>query len=170
MGTINYKSQDYITLGLKPYDVDDFINDAAWIDDLKEIYDTDSLTDDQIWQAFNNDVFDGYYPSDRENAESIINNYRLYYYDVSIQPGYYEGYYIAIQDNYKIDCYAGKLDALKELTQLKHLLIELAGVGYVSCICGWCMGYADYKGTLRHINRAIKEMKQDVMQLSLRSA
>ena len=36
MGTINYRTSDYITLGLVPYDRDDYKNDADFMEWLME--------------------------------------------------------------------------------------------------------------------------------------
>lgn len=134
MGSINYKTSDYITLSIKPYDEDDI------------------------------DIVDMLYNCDKENAQSYIDKYNLYYFHVAIEPGYYEGLSIDIENNFPVcfDNYNEKKEAQKEVTQLKQLLFNLAGVGYVQTFPGWVTGYNDYKNTLKGIKKAIKDIRQEV--------
>lgn len=57
-----------------------------------------------------------------------------------------------------------KKEAQKEITAIKNLLTECAGLGLVQCFPGWCTGYNDYKGTLAAIKAAVKEMRQEMRQ------
>lgn len=143
MGTINYFTSDYITLGLQPYDADEFIDDEGTID-----YDLISI----------------YYDDDYHNIKNELEKYSFYYYHVTIKPGYYEGFTIDIENNFSIafDGYEDKKEANKEITQIKHFLIGCAGLGMVQCFPGWCTGYSDYKSTIKAINEAIKIMREEV--------
>lgn len=161
MGTINYKTSDYITLSITPYDFEDI--KAGIIDGIKA-GDYDGLTVDQVTDDVVNDEIINYYDADSMNAQSIIDNYKLWYFHVAIEPGYYEGLSIDIQNNFPVffDNYIEKKEAQKEVTQLKQLLFDLAGCGFVETSPGWCTGYNDYKQTLKGIKKAIKDIRSEV--------
>ena len=135
MGTVNYKTSDYITLGIKPYsyDMDE--------EDREVNYECDML-----------------------NVENCLAKYSFYYYHITIEPGYYEGFSLNIENNFPIafDWYEEKLDAQKELTQLKKCLIECTGYGLEKCNPGWCTSYAGYYDTIKAIRATIKEMREEV--------
>lgn len=156
MGTVNYKTSDYITMGIKPYDYADFDED-----EIKESYGFDSEED---VQACIYDLIQMYYEDDLENAKSVLGRYSFYYYKVNIEFGYYEGFTLNIENNfgYCYDDYEAKLLANKEITQIKKMLIDLAGIGMVACYPFWYTDYEDYEGTLKCIKEAIKEMRAEV--------
>ena len=83
MGTVNYATSDYITIGLKPYDYEDFEDENGNI---------------------NYDMMNDYYQDDYNNIEAILNKYDFHYFHVVIKPGYYDVYYIYIENNYSL-CY-----------------------------------------------------------------
>ena len=145
MGTINYKTSDYITLALKPYDYEDFTNENGDVD-----YDLLSI----------------YYEDDYNNIYGLLKEYDFYYFHVSIEYGYYEGFSLNIEFNYKIfiDSYKDKRLAIKEVTQIKKLLKNCAGLGLVKCSPGWCTSYNNYTGTLLAIEAAAQEMINDIKQ------
>ena len=155
MGTINYGTSDYITLGIKPYNVDDFMEET------RAEY-GQAIDDEYIWQ-----IIQDYYNDDRINAESIIEKYDFHYYHVAIKSGYYEGLYLDIENNYPIayNDYTDKPEAQKELTQLKHCLIELAGIGFCEVYPGWCTTYKDYTTTIKSIISTIKSMRYEVRSI-----
>ena len=134
MGTINYKTSDYITLGYNCNNIDyedEFINDLY----------------DQI--------------------KFRLEEERFYFFHVTIEAGYYEGYSINIENNFSVcfDDYIDKRNALKEITQIKSFLIEC--VNDFECVAvypGWCTGYANYNDTLKEIAAAVREMRQTVKQ------
>lgn len=161
MGTINYKTSDYITLSIMPYDYDDI--KKGMIDSIKA-GDYDGLTVDQVTDDVVNNEIINCYDADSMNAQSIIDKHHLWYFRVAIEPGYYEGLSIDIDNNFPVffDDYIEKKEAQKEVTQLKKLLIDLAGVGFVQTFPGWCTGYNDYKNTLNGIKKAIKDIRQEV--------
>lgn len=136
MGTINYKQSDYITLGVKPYDETEIETDAYFM--------YEELADD---------------------VQAALDEYSFHYYRVTLEPGYYEGFTINIENKFSIfDASESKQLAQKEITQIKQLLIECAGLGLVSCYPGWCSGYDDYGTTLGAIKEAIGEMREEVKQ------
>ena len=97
MGTINYKTSDYITIGYN----------LNYVDYEDEFY---------------NDIINDYY----DQVKYTLEKQRFYYFNVELVPGYYEGFSIDIEFNYKycFDNWQDKRDAQKEITQLKKFLLE----------------------------------------------
>jgi hypothetical protein len=161
MGTINYRTSDYITMAIRPYYYTDF--------DEKEIAEDYCLANDCDIEDFDvapyiMDLIQSYYEDDLAEAENVLSRYHFDYYHVKIEYGYYEGFSLDIENNYGC-CYDDWQDrryANKEITKLKQMLIELADIGMVACYPFWIMRYEDYKGTLKCINEAIKEMRAEV--------
>lgn len=143
MGAVNYFTSDYITLGLRPYDTDDFTDENNNID-----YDEINYC----------------YESDYENIKCELEKHYFYYYHVTIKPGYYEGFTLNIENNFPValDSWEDRRDANKEITEIKQFLIACAGLGLVKCSPGWCTGYSDYNGTIQAIKAAIKEMRSEL--------
>ena len=135
MGAINYKTSDFITIG---YDCNNI--------DYEEEY----------YYEFINDCF--------EQARDALNNYRFYYFNVSIEPGYYEGFSINIEFDYIcFDDYQEKKEAQKEITQIKKFLLDcIENCDCVAVWPGWCTGYDDYKETLQTLDKAVREMRATV--------
>ena len=140
MGTINYGSNEYINIGANP--------NNYWIEDENG---------DNIFLDFEMD-------DDYQNIKSLLDNYNFYYFNVTIEPGYYEGFYIDINFDYLwVDAYE-KPEILKELTQLKKFLLKCAGYGLLEYYPGWCMGYSDYKNTIESIKNMIRDTKQNILK------
>lgn len=159
MGTINYRTSDYITLGIKPYDPDDLKTDPDFMKELKrnvKLYHT--TIDNEIYNYISE-----LYECDKANAETELKKHNFYYYHVRIRPGYYEGLSIDIENNFGVayDSFEDRKDAQKEITEIKQLLKELAGFGFVACFPGWCTGYCDYSETIQLIDGAITEMRNE---------
>lgn len=135
MGTINYGTSDYIKIG---YDCNNY--------DEADIFHNDYVSDlyTEIYHILKAEKFDAF--------------------SVEIEPGYYEGFYITIHFDYNyFDDYTEKQEAQKEVTALKKFLLEC--INNYECVAvypGWCMGYANYKDSLKELNRAIKQMRADV--------
>lgn len=147
MGTINYGTSDYITIGLEPFDTDLYIYED---EDGEEDIDYDARQDDMdfVWSK----------------VEKIRARYAFDYFHVELKWGYYEGFYIDIESNYGL-CYDScedKREAQKEITQIKRFLLECVDAGCVQCFPGWCTGYADRERTLAGINEAVKAMREEV--------
>lgn len=141
MGAINYGTSEYITIGLEPYDCDDYMTETEDID--YELMQMD-------------------YDTDRENVEYILDKYNFNFFNVSIECGYYEGFYLNIKTNFDFYNWEDKADALKEATQLKNMLIECCGCGLCEIWPGWCTSYKDYKESIKNIKAAIWQVKQDI--------
>lgn len=138
MGAINYGTSDYITMGMQPLQVQELENNFDFADSYME------------------DIYGA--------AENELNKYDFYYYNVTLKSGYYEGFYLNIENNFDLyyDNWEDKKEALKEITQLKKFLIALANLGMVSCHPGWCTAYLNHSETLENIKETIKAMKDEV--------
>lgn len=160
MGTINYKTSDYITIGLKPYDRNDFTDDPGFMEWMQDYAESDGETIEQEIEFYLYSLAQ----DDYCNVENLLKNYSFYYFDVKIDPGYYEGFSIQIENNFSIcfDSWQDKRDAQKEITELKQFLLDCAGCGLVQCFPGWCMGYNNYTETLEGIKNAVKAMREEV--------
>lgn len=160
MGTINYCTSDYITLGLIPYYADEIESDQYFMEELQNEVDEYGGTLEDALESY----IASCYESDYANIEYELNKHCFYYYHVTIKPGYYEGFTLDIENNFKcaFDSYEDRREANKEITEIKRFLIACAGMGLVKCSPGWCTSYSDYNSTLKAINEAVKEMRNEV--------
>ena len=143
MGAINYATSNYITIGLKPYDYEDFEDENGNID---------------------YDMMNDYYQDDYNNIETILNKYDFHYFHVVIKPGYYEGFSIDIENNYGVcyDCWQDKQAALKEATQIKRFLLECIDLGLCEVWPGWCTSYKSRNESIKAVKEAIRDMKEEI--------
>ena len=136
MGAINYKTSDFVTLG----------------------YNTNNINyNDEFYDELINDEYD--------EIKYLLEEEYFYYFHITLEPGYYEGFTIDIEHNfdYCYDNYYEKLQALKEITRIKNFLLYIVNNFTINAVYpGWCTGYADYKKTIEEINAAILEMKTSV--------
>ena len=141
MGAINYGMSDYITIGYNCNNID---------------------YDDNFYYELIQDDFD--------QVKYILKQYNFNYFDVRLNPGYYEGFYIDIKFNCNCDFYGNdyfysyedKQLAQKEITQIKKFLLSCLDFGCCAVYPGWCTGYANYKTTLQEIDAAIQKMRETV--------
>lgn len=162
MGTVNYATSDFVTLGIKPYDYMDFENDAEFMDDArKNIKEYGGTLEDEI-----SSYIDELHSCDYENIEYELKKHHFHYFHIDIKPGYYEGFTLDIEFNYGLcfNSWEDKRDAQKEITEIKKFLKTCAGLGMVACSTGWRTTYSDYNSTLKEIDRAIKEMRKTVKE------
>lgn len=160
MGTINYCTSDYITIGQQPLDLYELENNPDFMHELRECYE---LQPDEDATAAIYDYIEQVTQDDFANLENIIDKYSFYYYHIAVKSGYYEGFYLDIENNFPVcfDDYREKREAQKEITQIKAFLTECAGIGLVSVYPGWCTGYADHQQTLDDIKKAVQEMREE---------
>lgn len=136
MGAINYFTSDYITIGYN-------LNNIDYEDE------------------FYNDIISDYY----DQVKYRLDEERFYYFHVTIKPGYYEGFTIDIENNFSwcFDNYREKIEAQKEITQIKKFLLECIN-DFECCAVfpGWCTTYNDRKKSIELLNQAIKDMREEV--------
>lgn len=160
MGTVNYFTSDYITMGLRPYDSRELENDSDFMEEMRQECEEYGGT---VESAIDNYI-QSCYESDLANIEHELKKHNFYYYHVTIKPGYYEGFTLDIENNYPValDSWQDRRDANKEITEIKQFLIACAGLGLVKCSPGWCTGYSDYNGTIKAIKAAVKKMRDEL--------
>lgn len=98
----------------------------------------------------------------REAIENKLDDCFLQWFDVSIQPGYYDGFYIDISSKFDFITYLDKLEAQKEVTRLKQFLFWCIGMGLVQYFPGWCTGYSTDKESKQAILEAVRKMRKDI--------
>ena len=136
MGTINYKTSDYITIGYNCNNID---------------------YDDEFYNDFISDCYN-------QIAARLKQEY-FYYFHIAIELGYYEGFSIDIEFNfgYCFDNWNDRRNTQKEITRIKQFLIECVNNYECNAVFpGWCTRYLDYTETLKALNDAIKEMRNTV--------
>lgn len=166
MGTINYRTSDYITMGVKPQTIDDFNDDKAEI--IEEMilngYDEYDITDEQYDEYVYRLIAD-YEDDDYMQARDVLAEYDFENFKLDFEAGYYQGFSINIEyehDGWDFETMEDKNNAKKEVLQVQECLKELADVGLRACYPSWCTGYKDYNGTLEAISEACDEMLEDV--------
>ena len=142
MGTINYGTSDYITLGYN----------LNW-------YDSDFETWEEMEEEKQLDIEEAY-----ENIRFVLDKYNFVFFHIAIEPGYYEGFYIDIENNYS--CFfqdaQDKREAQKEVTKLKAFLMECVDLGLVQVWPGWCTSYKTHEETIAAIKTAIKKIRAEI--------
>lgn len=159
MGTVNYKTSKYITIGMQPLCAYDLEHDEQFMQEMQEQVNEyggsiENAVSDYIEECAEEDLY---------IAENALNKYVFSFFDVRIVPGYYEGFSIQIDTVYNYyDDWKEKREALKEATQLKKFLLECVGNGLVQCFPGWCTAYASPEKTRRAILEAVAEIKREI--------
>lgn len=142
MGAVNYGTSDFITLG---YNLD-------W-----------DSSDFESWEAMNEemqlDIEDLFH-----EIESLLKDHSFWYFHVAIKPGYYEGFYLDIENNFPValDSWEDRREAMKEITRLKAFLTACIDAGLVQVWPGWCTSYKAPEESREALNAAIKEMREEV--------
>ena len=190
MGTINYKTSDYITLGYEPltmeiYETEQKIENAEkqrkkildiitsvspWRRELDHyIYFMEKTVDhyDAVIDELNGEKcgLELMQENDFLEAEYILKQYDFTYFHVVIEPGYYEGFSVNIENNhgYCYNDYSEKKEALKEVKQVRNFLRDIVhNANLVQVHPGWSTSYETYLTTLQNIDIAIFEMIEEV--------
>lgn len=162
MGAINYGRNKYVMLGVVPIDSWAYEQDKEFMEMVNEEVKEYGGTIEEAINSYIQTDYECLY----DEIEWLLSKYDFRYFIVKIEPGYYEGFYIDIQDNLDIyfDDYREKQDANKEITLIKEFLVGCARRGLVSYYPGWVTGYANLKQTLKDINEGIKEMRREVKE------
>ena len=167
MGAINYGTSDYITMGWRPIDAYELEQDAYFMqclaDEVEEcggLYEDKKKSIEAAMYSYIEDCFE----CDYTNVEYELEKHNFHYFHITIKSGYYEGFYLDIENNYPVcfDCWEDKRDAQKEITEVKSFLLDCAGLGLVKVSPGWCTAYYDYAETVKAIGEAVKKMRDEV--------
>ncbi len=166
MGAWNYRPSERIcTLGYKNegyYPSDDEVNDfRAWHDYL----DDEDLTYDNIVNL----LIDEEYEIAKEcykDVKFLIDEENFTYYDVFLEQGYYDGFYINIDIHQYPKGYSQKLEMQKELTKIKNILTQSINDHLmVVCVPHWCTTWYNQKESLDIVNNNIKKERELIKTL-----
>lgn len=163
MGSINYHTSEYITLAVKPLEIEEVLQDpyfVEWADSIVRSWTGSATLEALAVDRIYNDYQDIY-----NTAKNIINDYDFEWYELHILPGYEEGYSIDVECCLPghFDTYKDKKEAQKEVTQVKECLIRLVKEAcFCECFPSWSTGYSDVKDTIKGINKAIKLMRKEI--------
>lgn len=144
MGTVNYETSKYITLGLEPFDFSDYEDESGEIDYIARMNDMD-----EVWQ----------------DVERELSGCPSSYFRVSIAPGYYEGFSIDIDLSPLFPflfCEDDLQFAFREVVQIGAILLRLVKMGLVQCLPGWCTKYASESESKKAIAVAVRKMKESL--------
>ena len=136
MGAINYETSDFVTIGYNCNNID--YDESCYNDFIQDCY---------------------------EQIEHLLKKENFYFFHISLEPGYYEGFSINIEFNFSI-CFDGwedKKEAQKEITKIRAFLVNCIN-DFECCVVhpGWCTGYENYENSWKQLNAAIKEMRETV--------
>lgn len=161
MGTINYNTSNYITMGIIPEHEWDYVTDKVCFHEMEKLAEEWGVdTRSAILQNIQDNL-----EADITNVEWLLNNkYNFHYYYIKIEYGYYEGFSLFIGNNYGVayDSYRDKPEAQKEITQIKQFLLDCHNLGLVSVYPGWGTTYRSREETEADIEDAIREMREEV--------
>lgn len=147
MGAINYKNNNIINIGYKQYIY---------------ILDEDDEETEEIC------AYDDY-----KTASSLLQYYDFYYYEINVNQGYYEGFYIDIKRTcFYLDNYKERAEMLAEWNTIQNILLKIIENTncYVFTSCGWggC-GWLDYKESIRAIKKAGTRERENIRKYPLDS-
>ena len=162
MGTVNYKTSDYITLGIEPLSAYDLEHDPGFMDEITECAKEWNMDVDEAIYCYIRDAAE----DDQANIEHELSKHRFYYYHIKIEPGYYEGFSLDIESNFPIafNDWQEKREAQKEITEIKQFLLACVDLGLCEVWPGWCTSYKDRQTTIKAVNKAIKAMREEARQ------
>lgn len=159
MGSINYRSSDYITMALNCLSSWDIEHDTDLIEELQSEIDEYGGTLESAIDDYINTCIE----EDQANIEYELKKHSFHYFTISIKQGYYEGFSLFIEfEQNQIYDYTDKRQAQKEITEIKAFLLSCAGMGLQACFPGWVTSWFDYKDTCKRIKQASKKMRETV--------
>lgn len=148
MGSINYKTNNFVTVGY---------NIPKKEKEMEEI----AAEEEEIFNA--NELYYEEEEMQAQEVKDIIKKYNLNFFDVELVAGYYQGFYIDFDFDYLYFYnYQEKQEALKEATKLKKLLYELLQFDCVVCLPGWCTSYLNKTESKKAIFQGIKQLKEKI--------
>ena len=171
MGTINYRTSDYITMGIYPQTEWDFRDDEAEIIEnmLTNGYEEEDITDN-AYTDYVYDLIASYEEDDYYQTKEILEEYDFENFTLSIEAGYYQGFSLNIEyehDGWDFDDIEDKNNAKMEVERVKECLKRLADIGLTACYPSWRTSYEDYDGTLAKIEEACAEMLEDIRKTNV---
>lgn len=99
-------------------------------------------------------------------ANKILDKYKLYYYRLIIKSGYYNGFYLELNEKntkYVYNNTKEKNEVAKELTLIKKCLVEIVKNGYCwGCLPSWIYNRQTTTETIKQIKTIIKELKTEI--------
>ena len=100
-----------------------------------------------------------------EETQAQLDKLNLYYFSLSIKYGYYEGFYLKLNEENTKYIYTNtkeKQEVFKELTAIKNILIKLVKNGLLSgCYPSWVTTRLNTAETIKQIKRIIKALKEE---------
>lgn len=162
MGTINYGTSDYVTLGANIM-YSDYAEDEQLMEVLRQEVEEYGGTIDEHLQYYIDDNCENLYLE----AKEIVDDYDFEFFKVELEFGYYEGFYLKLEQYLPIlfDDYEERTRANKEVSKLKEMLLRLVDIGMRSCYPGWCTGWADREGSIKDIKGGVKKMRADIKEI-----
>lgn len=160
MGAVNYGTSDYITMGIEPMSAYDLEHDEELMDEIRaQVDEYGGTIEDAIYDYINDCAED-----DFNNIQAELDNHDFWYFHIVIKRGYYEGFYLDIENNFPVafNDWRDRAEAQKEITEIKQFLIDCAGLGLREVWPGWCTKYQDYSHTIEAIKKAVREMRDEV--------
>ena len=116
----------------------------------------------------NDEEYDFDFNFNYEEVKNKLNNYNFYYFDIKIEAGYYEGFYLKLEEKNTKNIYKNteeKNEVLKELTQIKKLLIDLVKNNFLNGIYpSWINTNLTTTQTIEEIKNIIKILKNEVIK------
>ena len=140
MGTINYRTGKHITLGLDDKFIEQMEDDFAEYNWIEEFYET---------------------------FKSIKDEYYFNFFDVKLEYGYYEGFYITVDDNEweYLDDTEERKEVMQEIRQLQEFLTKCIDNGLVVVYPGWCTSYLDYKQSKIALRKTMHNIRDMVRKI-----
>lgn len=88
------------------------------------------------------------------------------YYQVKVKPGYYEGFYIDIEDTYSCLDSNDRIKMNKELTEIKDLMkLSIRLYDMVVCYPGWCNSYETSEQSLKDLQGYINAERNRIKNI-----
>lgn len=162
MGAINYGSNNILlNLGVET----NYYPDKEEIEAYRKDFDENDLSDEEIENFFMDDYYLWLEMEFKDIEKSIPDN--LEFYEITLESGYYEGYYLKIKDVYSwLDCWEEKALMNKELTRIKKFLLNcILNHGFVVYRAGWCTAYESQSKSIELLNKAISQERDRIKRL-----
>lgn len=113
-------------------------------------------------------IYNDYYSFDYEEIKAELGKHRFYYFNLFVDFGYYDGFYLRIAEENTKYIYQNskeKAEAVKELTQIKKILTNFVKDGFLKgCYPGWVTTYTTQSQTVKELNSIIKELKEEIKE------